>query len=46
MKKHGFGFLEYALFVILIFLVLFTLFSLLWPAMQNFYNTTLQGMIQ
>jgi hypothetical protein len=45
MKKRGFGFLEYALFIILIFLIIFTLLSLLWPAIVNFYNTTLQELL-
>jgi len=44
MKKSGnqkFGFLEYALFIILILLILFTILSLLWPAITLFYNETL-----
>lgn len=44
MRKFGnnnFGFLEYALFIILILLILFTVLSLLWPAINLFYNETL-----
>jgi Flp pilus assembly pilin Flp len=41
----GYGFLEYALIVILIFLILFTVISLLWPAIVMFYENTLVNFI-
>jgi len=34
--------LEYVLLIILIFLVLFTVLSLFWPAIQLFYNANLR----
>ncbi|MFZ3070371.1 MAG: hypothetical protein WA110_04525 [Anaerolineaceae bacterium] len=41
-SNKGWGPLEYVLLIILIFLVLFTVFSLFWPAIELFYNTNLK----
>lgn len=43
-KNGGFGILEYVLIIILAFLILYTLLTLLWPALVLFYETTLQGL--
>ena len=38
----GWGPVEYALLIVVIFLVLFTIFSIFWPAISMFYNNSLQ----
>lgn len=45
-NEGGLGFLEYALIVILVFLILFTVISLLYPAIVMFYETTLSKFFQ
>ncbi|MGV8050403.1 MAG: hypothetical protein AB2L21_08700 [Anaerolineaceae bacterium] len=40
--NKSWGPLEYVLLIIVIFLVIFTLFSLFWPAIELFYNTNLK----
>lgn len=40
-SNRRWGPVEYALLVIIIFLILFTLISLFWPAIQLFYESTL-----
>lgn len=41
-SPKGWGPVEYVLLVILIFLVIFTILSLFWPAIQLFYNANLK----
>lgn len=41
-SPKGWGPVEYILLVILIFLVIFTLLSLFWPAIQLFYDANLK----
>lgn len=36
------GPLEYFLLLLLVFMVLFTIFSLFWPAIQHYYETIMQ----
>jgi len=41
-SPKGWGPVEYILLVILIFLVIFTILSLFWPAIQLFYDANLK----
>jgi len=45
-KRGGIGVLEYTLIIILVLLIVYTLLTLLWPALENFYNTSLQQILQ
>jgi hypothetical protein len=42
---QGLGILEYILIIILVFLIIFTLVTLFWPAFQLFYESTLQELL-
>ena len=41
--KNRLGIIEYALIIILVFIILFTIITLLWPALVNFYQDTMQN---
>lgn len=43
-NESGPGIIEYALIIILVFIILFTILTLLWPALVNFYQETLQNL--
>ena len=46
LKKGGIGIVEYFLIIILFILIVYTLITLMWPAIENFYNTSLQQILQ